>query len=345
MGMHIGKHDVLWNYAATILQIASSVILFPFIIRILPPETVAIWMIFAAVIGFVGLLDFGFNPSFARNVSYVVSGVKTLKSIGFDLPGNDIPEVDYGLLKGLIRTMRLFYSLTALFLILILATIGTHYIHTLLNGYTGNSGEIYAAWSILCIINAYSFYTSYYDALLQGKGLIKRIKQIIIIGQSVYLIAAIILAVLGFRLIAIVSAQALSIIIRRIFAYRSVYTTDFKRRIQDAERCPGRNILSAIYPNAVKSGLTGVGGFLVNRSALIVGALYLSLDIIASYGITMQVIGVINGIAMVYFSTYQPKVVQYRVQNNVAGIKNLYLRGCFFLAITYVICGLPFIET
>jgi O-antigen/teichoic acid export membrane protein len=75
----------MWNYAATFLQIGVGVILLPFILRVFPQETVAIWTIFTTIIALAGLLDFGFNPSFARNVSYVVSGVKELKATGYNV--------------------------------------------------------------------------------------------------------------------------------------------------------------------------------------------------------------------------------------------------------------------
>ena len=83
--MNIGQKDVLWNYAATILQTGVGVILLPFILNTFPQETVAIWGIFSTIIALTVLLDFGFGPSFARNVSYVVSGVTELKSTGYQI--------------------------------------------------------------------------------------------------------------------------------------------------------------------------------------------------------------------------------------------------------------------
>jgi O-antigen/teichoic acid export membrane protein len=42
----IGRSDLLWNYAATFLQIGAGVVLLPFILRVFPQETMAIWTIF-----------------------------------------------------------------------------------------------------------------------------------------------------------------------------------------------------------------------------------------------------------------------------------------------------------
>jgi len=337
--MQIGRKDVLWNYAATILQIGAGVILLPFILKVFPRETVAIWTIFSTIVTLSGMFDFGFNPSFARNVSYVVSGVKELKKNGFQIVENN-NEVDYGLFKGIIDSMRWFYGRIAFILFVLLISVGTYYIKTILKTYPYNHLEVYISWFILCTINSYSLYTLYYDSLMQGQGFVKRAKQIQMTGQIIYLVVAAILIILKFNLIAIVSAQALSILVRRALSYRTVFTAEFKQRLQSLTVQSRKDILKVIYPNAVKIGLTSIGGFLVLRSSIIIGSLYLSLETIASYGITMQIISIIGGIASVYFTTYQPKIVQLRTQNNLHEIKHTYVRACFLLLATYLICGI-----
>ena len=78
---------------------------------------------------------------------------------------------------------------------------------------------------------------------------------------------------------------------------------------------------------------------MVQRSAIIIGALYLPLSDIASYGITIQLITVIVGLAGIYTATYQPKIVQFRVNQNDTGIKDLYLKGQVVFLLTFIICG------
>jgi O-antigen/teichoic acid export membrane protein len=338
--MQIGRKDVLWSYAATFLQIGAGVILLPFILREFPQETVAIWTIFATIIALSSMLDFGFNPSFARNVSYVVSGVKELKKTGFQIVENTNCDVDYGLFKGLINAMRWFYGRVALILFVLLISLGTFYIYTILRTYSHSHTEVYIAWAILCIINSYSLYTLYYDSLLQGQGLVKKAKQIQIVGQSVYLLVAIVMILLQFNLIAVVSAQALSVIIRRLLSYKTIYTAKFKQLLRGVIAQSRKEILRMIYPNAVKLGLTGLGGFLVTQSSIIMGSLYLSLNDMASYGITMQIVGIISAIAVVYGGAYTPKIAQFRTYNDSNSIKQIYLKGCLLLLGTFLVSGL-----
>jgi O-antigen/teichoic acid export membrane protein len=339
--MQITRTDVLWNYAATFLRIASSALLLPFILRIMPAETVGIWTVFMTITAFSNLLDFGFNPSFARNVTYIFSGVRTLKSTGLEklvYPENNI--VDYGLLKGLISAMKWFYLRMAIILFLLLITIGTWYISSLLEKYNGNTNEVYIAWFLLCAINTYSIYTLYYDSLLLGKGLIKKSKQIIIVGNLVYLAIAAILILRGYGLIAIIAAQSSSVLIIRFLSYRSFFNPELKAHLKNAIARPKRELFKALTPNAVKSGLTSFGGFLVQRLALLIGSFYLTLEEIASYGITMQLINIIAVLAGIFTTTFLPKIVQLRVENNIAAIKKLYIKGQIIMIFTFITGGM-----
>ena len=342
--MEIGKKDIFWNYAATFLKIAASILLMPLILKKLPSEEVGIWSVFITITAFSNLLDFGFSPSFTRNVSYIFSGVKSLKATGYEIVTSDTAgKVDFGLLKGTITAMRWLYLRMSIVLLVILSTLGSFYIYSLLNNYKGNHNEVYIAWTLLCLINTYNLYTLYYDSLLQGKGLIKRSKQIIIIGQSTYILVAAVMILMDYGLIAIVSAQLVSVVIIRWFSYKSFFNTETKSALHSIESRPWKEIISAISPNAVKIGLTTVGSFIVQRSSIIIGSLYLSLNEIGSFGITMQLIAVIASLAIIYPMTFQPKIAQLRIENNITSIKNLYLKGQFLLFMTFLICGIVLI--
>jgi O-antigen/teichoic acid export membrane protein len=338
--IQIGRKDIFWNYTATFLRIASSALLLPFILRIMPPETVGIWSIFMTITALSSLLDFGFSSSFTRNVTYVFSGVHTLKVKGFESVSTENQTIDYGLLKGVISAMRWFFLRMAIILFFLLVTLGTFYIYSLLQNYNGDHREIFIAWALLCVINTYNLYTLYYDSLLQGKGLVKRSKQIVIVGQILYLVIAAILIIAGYGLVAIVSAQASSVIIVRWLSYNSFFTREIKQELFTAISRPKKEVIKAIYPNALKIGLTSLGGFMVQRSAIIIGSLYLSLAEIASYGITMQLICVITGLAGIYTATYQPKIAQLRVENKNNAVKELYLKGQIIQILTYVLGGM-----
>lgn len=337
---NIGKKDVAWSYACTIFTIGAGVILLPFILNQMSAETVGIWNIFQTITALVMLLDFGFRPSFARNISYIFSGVKQLQVNGVANIGNSESSVDYSLLKGTLKAMQKFYRWLAIIMFCVLAIGGSVYFYYILQKYTGDKHDAMIAWVLLIAINCYNLYTLYYDALLLGKGYIKQNQKITILGQIVYLGIAIGLIYGGFGLTAIVSAQLISTIIRRILAYRVFFTKDLKAQLANANAQDSQDIFKTIAPNAVKVGLTHLGGFLVNKSALLIGSTFLSLEQIACYGITLQVMDVLARCGTVVYQTFIPKLAQFRAENDLLQLKRYYQYATFSNLAIYMIGGI-----
>lgn len=335
---HIGKKEIMWSYAGTAFMIGAGVLLLPFILHKMPQETVGIWNIFQTITFLVLLLDFGFRPSFARNISYIFSGVKTLQKEGVMHTTAD-SEVDYGLLKGTLVAMRRFYRWISLVVFGLLITIGTAYFHYLLQKYSGDRQDALIAWILLIAINCYNLYTMYYDALLTGKGYVKRCQQINMIGQAVYLGLAITLIYMGLGLTAIVASQFAATIIRRVLTYKVFFTKELKARLASVTPNDSKQILSAITPNAIKIGLTQFGGFMVNKSAILIGSAFLTLEEVACYGITMQVMDVLARCATVFYQSYMPKLAQCRAENDLNGLKRYYLLCIGSLLAVYAIGG------
>ena len=339
---HIGKKEIAWSYAGTAFMIGAGVILLPFILNKMPQETVGIWNIFQTITALVLLLDFGFRPTFARNISYIFSGVKTLQRDGVQHTTSDA-EVDYGLLKGSLIAMRRFYRWMALAVFGLLATAGTAYFYYILQKYSGDRQDAMIAWLLLIGINCYNLYTFYYDALLTGKGYIRQSQQINIFGQAIYVGLAIGLIYAGFGLTAIVGSQLISTIIRRVLTYRVFFTEELKAKLADAAAQDPKRILSAITPNAIKIGLTQAGGFLVNKSSVLIGSAFLTLEEVACYGITLQVMDILARCATVFYQSYLPKLAQCRTENNLAGLRRYYLLCTGSLIAVYAAGGVAWV--
>lgn len=339
---HIGKREIAWSYAGTAFMIGAGVILLPFILHKMPQETVGIWNIFQTITALVLLLDFGFRPTFARNISYIFSGVKTLQRNGVAHTTSEA-AVDYGLLKGTLLAMKRFYRWMAIAVFALLATVGTVYFYYILQKYSGDRQDALIAWILLIAINCYNLYTFYYEALLTGKGYVKRAQQINMLGQAVYLVLAIGLIYAGFGLTAIVASQLISTVIRRILTYRVFFTPELKANIESVEPQEPKAILSAISPNAIKIGLTQLGGFMVNKSAILIGSAFLTLEQVACFGITMQVMDILARCATVFYQSYLPKLAQCRAENDLNGLKRYYILCTGSLLAVYAVGSVAWI--
>lgn len=335
---NIGKREIAWSYAGTAFMIGAGVLLLPFILHKMSQETVGVWNIFQTITFLVLLLDFGFRPTFARNISYIFSGVKALQKEGVVQTTADA-EVDYSLLKGTLAAMRRFYRWIAIAVFALLATAGTAYFYYILQKYTGDKQDAMIAWVLLIAINCYNLYTLYYDALLTGKGYIRQNQQINILGQAIYVCLAIGLIYAGFGLTAIVASQLISTIIRRVLTYRVFFTPELKAHLAVADTQDPKQILGAITPNAIKIGLTQLGGFLVNKSAILIGSAFLTLEEVACYGITLQVMDILARCGTVFYQSYLPKLAQCRAENDLTGLRRYYLLCTGSLIAVYMAGG------
>ena len=339
---HIGKREIAWSYVGTAFMIGAGVILLPFILHKMPQETVGIWNIFQTITALVLLLDFGFRPTFARNISYIFSGVKSLQRNGVAHTTSEA-AVDYSLLKGTLLAMKRFYRWMALAVFALLATAGTAYFYYILQKYSGDRQDALIAWILLIAINCYNLYTFYYEALLTGKGYVTRAQQINMLGQAVYLALAIGLIYAGFGLTAIVASQLISTVIRRILTYRVFFTPELKANIESVEPQEPKEILYAISPNAIKIGLTQLGGFMVNKSAILIGSAFLTLEQVACYGITIQVMDILARCATVFYQSYLPKLAQCRAENDLNGLKRYYILCTGSLLAVYAVGSVAWI--
>jgi O-antigen/teichoic acid export membrane protein len=341
--MQIGRKDVAWNFAATSLRIASGIIVMPLSLRLLSNQDIGLWGIFLTIGTLTGLLDFGFSNSFSRNITYIFSGAKELKAEGFAAVNHEDKTIDYGLLKSVIAAMRRYYGILALIFVIVFAVAGTEYMLSVLQKYNGNRTHVFIAWILYGILAAYQLYTYYYDSLLQGRGYMKRSKQIVVISQCTQIVVIVSCLLMGMGLVSMVTGLLANVIVGRILAYLSFYDKEIKKSLRQAEALPVQEIMKIMTPNALKIGLTTLGSFLITKIAMLIAPLYLPLSDIGSYGITKQMIDLIGAIGGLWFATYYPQITQYRVKDNIEGVKRLYLKSKIWLVLIFVCGGLGLI--
>jgi len=337
--MQIGRKDVAWNFAATFMRIASGLIVLPLVLRLLPSQEVGLWNIFLTIGSIAALLDFGFSNSFARNITYIFSGVKELKAEGYVAVDQNDTSVDFSLLRSVIRAMRRYYGILAIIFLLLFIAVSPFYLQSILEKYRGNTHVVWTAWFTYGALVAYQLYTYYYGALLTGRGYIKKNMQIIVVAQSARIIITAIFLLYGLGLISLVIGMFISDILNRTLSYLAFYDKETALQIKSSKALPVKEIMKIMTPNAIKIGLTSVGGFLINKAVILIAPLYLSLSDIASYGTTKQFIDLIGALGSLWFSTYYPQITQYRVTNNLNGVKRLYIKSIIILILAFVILG------
>jgi len=324
--VNTGRSDLIWNYAATFMRLASALIILPLILRLLPQEEVGLWNIMIGLNAMIYLLDFGFFQTFSRSVTYIFSGAKEFRNEGLSEANND-GTVNFSLLKGSLQAMRYYYAGVALLLIIILFTGGYYYIEQLMRSFSGNKESARIAWYLYGILLSYQFYTYYYDALLVGKGMIKRSRQIIVFSQCTHIVLASILLLLGSGILSMVCGQTLATLLNKYLAKRAFYDKETRMNLKKVVAEDWKKIIRTLWTTAYKTGLASLSWVFTNRMLTLIGGLFIPLAVIGSYGITKQIVDLTYTLSLIWFSTFLPKLTQNRVIGRNDEVKRIYIKA------------------
>jgi O-antigen/teichoic acid export membrane protein len=182
----------------------------------------------------------------------------------------------------------------------------------------------------------------YLNSILIGKGAIAESRKGIVYSRFVYLGVAYSLLLLRFGLISVVIANLIAPFIQRFLLVKYFYKKEIKDELKrhTVTKKELRDCFETIWYNARKRGLVSVGAFSINKSGLFFAGLFLSAKNIASYGLMMQLVGVINAVSTTMFTIHQPVFAGYRVHRNQAGLlKDLSLTAGIFYFL-FVLCAL-----
>lgn len=330
----ITKADIAWSYVAQFFSMGAGIVVLPIILKTLPEDILGIWYIFLTIGLFVALLDFGFQSAFTRNVTYAFGGATVLLREGIDPSAPVMNTPNYSLLKSIIKSMKFFYGVVSLVILLLLVVGGSFYIRHI-TASIASRHDILIAWFIYIGAVSVDFFYLYYNSLLLGRGLIKENNILIIITKSVYIVCTIIGLLLGYGIISVSIAMCLSAIVNRAFARRFFYKGGLKKHLQTASYYP-QNIFPLIRYNASKVGLAELAIFFTTRGNLFFASLFLPLSVVGQYGLTMQLVLFMSRISQLYFQAHIPLLTQFRIENRIDDIRKIFSESLLVMTLTYV---------
>lgn len=332
--INITKGDVIWSYVSQFFNIASGFLTLPLILHMLSTKEIAMNYLMLTVTTLVTLMDFGFTPQISRQISYVYSGANKLLKEGIVEGSSD--QVNYQLLSCLLGvTKRIFRIISATVLVLLL-TFGTWYISSVTEGFTNVDNSL-AIWLVYCLSSFFAIYFKYYDSLLVGRGLVKEAKQCILANKVFQISLVYVLLLSGVGLIGVCIANLISPFLGRFMAHRYFYDAETEQNLagQDDIKEETSEVFQAIWYNAKKVGINFIGTYCTRQFGMFLVGLYLASDIVASYGLMMQLVTIITSVSITFFNTLQPQIISYRIQEDR---EKTLSRFSFSIIIYYVLC-------
>ena len=325
MSRPITKRDLLWGYLASFLNIGTSIILLPLLLHFLPPDDVGLWFVFNTLVSFAQLLEFGFQPTLARNVAYIYAGAQELSMVGTPKIFRDNLNINRPLLDILIISAKNIYRWISIFAAIVLLLAGTYYVSTLLSS-SQNRLIVFLSWAAFAsgyIVNAYY---GYIGGLLQGRGDVTQANKIIFITRGTYVFVGCISLIAGYSLLGVGIASLLSAIVGRFFAHRYFYSSYKKLNKHILDKCvySQKEIVKILWHNASRLGAVQVGAFLIQRGNILIASSFLGLTVAASYGMTVSVLMILVNVASVISQMQTPHISALQAKNSKKTLVSIY---------------------
>jgi O-antigen/teichoic acid export membrane protein len=332
--MNLSKKDVVWGYFAQFFTIASGILILPLVLRLLTPEEIGMNFLMLTIGTMVSLLDFGFAPQIGRNFSYVFAGAQILQKEGLGISNEVNATVNYRLLATLIHTAKFIYRIISFVVLFVMLSFGTLYIYIITKGFT-NVDNALIIWCLYSVSTFFNIYYAYYISMLSGKGMIKEMQKSIVYSRIAYIMISVVLLLFDFGLIGVVLANFIAPFISRYLSYHYFYSLDIKEKINNfiIDKSEILDLFTIIWYNAKKLGIVYIGAYAITKFGIFLSGLYLTLPEVASYGIMMQLVGVISTVAGTLFTISNPRFSILKFErNNTLLLKNFALSmGVFYL--------------
>ena len=309
--------DLIWGYSSLLLNVGGGILLLPILVVTLSREELGLWYVFMTMLALAQLLEFGFQPTIARQVAYLYCGATDIRCTG--LPIAEGCKLNAELLINVFYASKKIYRVIALLVAVLLLGAGSVYINSL--KFTGNLQTVYTSWCVFSLASIMNLYFGYYNAILQGRGDITKVNKAIVISRLVLLIVAVSLLLLKFGLIGMAIAHFVSCITNRLLVGRYLYNkeNEFLKKTT-----PTKSLAGILWSGSWRMGFVQLGAFLIQRGNLFIAATCLGLNMAASYGLTLQIAILIMGFSLQLASLLLPKMNAMQVSGNKDALVRMY---------------------
>lgn len=317
------KWDIIWSYMGQIVNYGVHILLTPVISVKLSSYELGLWYTFTSIFTLINFFDTGFSPLLMRNAAYCMGGARELLKEGIITNEREKEAgCNYGLLKTLYKTARKLYGTMAAVFFALLILVGIPYIKYITQSYFRT--EYIAAWVIYSFGIALNVFMIFLPAFLKGVGSIAEVQRSYAIGRGLQLIFSIAGVFAGYGIMALACGFVLGNALICIMTYVHYYR-HWRRDVMEASgEMTQKKVLGVLWFNARKLGLVAVGRYMSTQGNILICSTFLSLEVSACYGLTVQALQAISSIAMIYLQAVVPSISSAKVEKNREKEKTLF---------------------
>jgi O-antigen/teichoic acid export membrane protein len=325
--------SVLWSWALNGLRLASGLLLLPLLLAKLPEAEFGMYQVFLSLAALLPILDFGFSVSIDRYVSYAMAGARELKPMGLTPhEGESTPNVP--MLWELLETTRRLFRYMSLAAFLLLGAIGTGAVAWRVQE-TAEPIYTWAAWAVTLGSVVLEIYAGWWNVFLRGMNEVLLSARISVLAYGLKLVLAIALLLAGAGLLAVPVAGLFSSLLQRQLSRHHCL-----KRLGPAPphgSWQTNALLKILWPNSWRVGLQFLSGYLATQANVLICSTFFGLTAAGQFGLSLQIVGIIQGMATVWTLVKWPLVGQYRSRGDYPALRRLLWPRLWLQSLTFLL--------
>jgi O-antigen/teichoic acid export membrane protein len=336
---------VVWAWVFNGVRLASGLIILPVILRVLTQADLGMYYVLLSLAALSPIVDFGFSPTIGRFASYAMGGAKSFQAQGVPDPASGaLPN--YPLLWNLLITTRRLYRYLTLAILVILGIWGTYLVELRIHE-TSSPLITRLAWAATLISTLYDIYSNWWTVYLRGLNEVRTASCIGVTGLIAKFIFSVVLLLCGAGLLSVPIATLVSCMVQRHLA--RVRVLSLLKGDPPASNVDLKENLRILWPNSWRLGVQFMSGYLTVNANTAICLRAFGLASNAQYGLSVQLMGIVSGMAVVWTSTKWPVIGQYQARRDQPLVqRTLWPRYwiqnlTFLLLASTVIFGVPFL--
>lgn len=331
------RSAVVWSWLFNGLRLAGVLILLPLLTRILSKPDMGFYMILQNLVTLVPLLDMGFLPAISRSISYAMAGTKELQAHGTEQPGGSSGQPNFPLLWRLLSTTRVLYQCLALFVLLAVGAWGTFAVGFKIHE-TSQPDTAWIAWALTLAGVVFEMYSGWWNTYLRGLNQVLASTRIQALSYLLRVLLSAVLLVGGAGLLAVPISALVSSFIQRSFSRRLALRFLAGKPSPTIPRSDVVQLLRTLWPNSWRIGVHCLSNsLLVNLNVTVLCPHLLGLEATGSYGLSLQIVTVMQGMASVWIQVKWPIIGQYISRHDWESLRRLFRQRLLLQYGTYLL--------
>ncbi len=322
---------VVWSWGMNGLRLGSSLILLPLLVHRLSKTDLGMHYVLLNLGALAAVLDFGFSGAVWRAVAHASAGGKQMLKFGVDEPSPEGSEPNRELIWNLMAAARRLYGGLAMASLLLIAPVGTLLVNVGVLE-TSSPARTWLAWGATLLLAVWEVYASWWNAYLMGLNRVVACAQLNFAAYLIKLAGSAALLSLDVGLLSVPLAGLVAVVVQRTLARRACLQCLGEPPPTPTDPAVRRDLIAHLWPNASRIGFLNVGSYLGGQAMAFLCLTTLGLAANAEYGLSLQIMSVAQGMAVVWIQVKWPAIARLRTQGDFAGIRAI-LRQRLWLSV------------